>query len=133
MPAKYPSPDDSRYCDYLSNRGALKAFIRKYYLRNVLKHVLGKAIDFGCGAGTLLSRLPPGSAGFEINEACVDYCSGKGLRVSRYDPAAPGIELVYGELWAEVTPREKGNLRIESPEGEGYVEVIGTKFHVEYR
>ena len=58
---------------------------------------------------------------------------GSQLRVSRYDPAAPGIELVYGELWAEVTPREKGNLRIESPEGEGYVEVIGTKFHVEYR
>jgi len=58
---------------------------------------------------------------------------GSQIMINRSDLAAPSVMLVYGELWAEVTPREKGRLRFESAESEGSVEVIGTKFHLEYR
>ena len=58
---------------------------------------------------------------------------GSQVMINREEMTAPGIMLVYGELWAEITPREKGHLRFESPEGEGAAEVIGTKLHVEYR
>ena len=58
---------------------------------------------------------------------------GSQLMINRLDLSAPSVMLVYGELWAEVTPRDKGRLRFESAEGEGSVEVIGTKFHLEYR
>jgi hypothetical protein len=58
---------------------------------------------------------------------------GSQVMINRSDLAAPSVMLVYGELWAEVTPREKGRLRFESAESEGSVEVIGTKFHLEYR
>ena len=55
------------------------------------------------------------------------------VMVNRADADHPSVMLIYGELWAEVTPRDRGNLRFESPEGEGFVEVIGTKLHLEYR
>lgn len=58
---------------------------------------------------------------------------GSQIMINRSDLAAPSVMLVYGELWAEVTPRDKGRLRFESAEREGSVEVIGTKFHLEYR
>jgi hypothetical protein len=58
---------------------------------------------------------------------------GSQIRINQADLAAPSVMLVYGELWAEVTPRDKGRLRFESAELEGAIEVIGTKFHLEYR
>jgi hypothetical protein len=45
-------------------------------------------MDFGCGAGLLMARLPQGSIGLEINEASVRYCRDAGLDVRLYDPAA---------------------------------------------
>ncbi|MEK7467795.1 MAG: zf-HC2 domain-containing protein [Planctomycetota bacterium] len=58
---------------------------------------------------------------------------GSQMMFNRSDLSGPSVMLVYGELWAEVTPRDKGRLRFESAESEGSVEVIGTKFHLEYR
>ena len=58
---------------------------------------------------------------------------GTQVMINRADPRNPSVMLVYGEIWAEVTPRKEGNLRFESPEGEGSAEVIGTKLHLEYR
>ncbi|MCE9583913.1 MAG: zf-HC2 domain-containing protein [Planctomycetes bacterium] len=58
---------------------------------------------------------------------------GSQVMINRQEMAEPSLMLVYGELWAEVTPRDKGHVRFESPEGEGFVEVLGTKLHVEYR
>jgi ferric-dicitrate binding protein FerR (iron transport regulator) len=58
---------------------------------------------------------------------------GSQLRINQQDKDNPNVQLVYGELWAEVTPRDRGHLRIESPQGEGFVEVLGTRLHVEYR
>jgi hypothetical protein len=57
-------------------------------LARTVSYVKGATIDFGCGAGLLLARLPPGSIGIEINEASVRYCRDAGLDVRLYDPAA---------------------------------------------
>lgn len=62
------------YFEYLRNRSVIRSFVRHFYLNNILKWVRGKSIDYGCGAGELLSRLPHDSIGFEINPVAVKYC-----------------------------------------------------------
>src|SRR5678816_183734 len=74
------------YLNYLVNRGKFRKFIRRFYLEDILRECKGTTIDFGCGAGELLSLLPEGSVGFEINPAAVRYCNSKGLHVTLYDP-----------------------------------------------
>lgn len=55
------------------------------------------------------------------------------MMINRSGIKEPSLMLVYGKLWIEATPREEGHLNVETPEGEGFVEVVGTKFQVEYR
>jgi hypothetical protein len=74
------------YIAYQVNRSALRKFIRKIYLNNILKYNSGKAIDFGSGAGELLGKLPEGSIGLEINDAAVKYCRNLKLNVELYNP-----------------------------------------------
>lgn len=59
---------------------------RQIYTKNVLKYVKGKTIDFGCGTGELMSMLPQGSIGFDINESTVEYCRIHNLNVELYNP-----------------------------------------------
>ena len=75
------------YFEYLRNRGSIRKFIRTFYLRDIRNYCKGKTIDFGCGTGELLARLPAGSAGFEINPVAVEFCKSQGLDVRLYDPA----------------------------------------------
>ena len=77
---------DKEYVEYQAQRSWLRKLIRQFYLKQVLKHVEGEAIDFGCGIGELLAKLPNGSVGFEINKEAVKYCKKKGLQVRYYDP-----------------------------------------------
>lgn len=63
-----------------------RRIIRNFYLNHHVKLTKGKSIDFGCGAGLLLSRLPQGSLGLEINQAAVDYCLENGLNAKLYEP-----------------------------------------------
>jgi len=49
------------------SRHPFRRFVKNFYLRNVLRDVRGATIDFGCGAGQLLAKLPPGSVGLELN------------------------------------------------------------------
>jgi 2-polyprenyl-3-methyl-5-hydroxy-6-metoxy-1,4-benzoquinol methylase len=56
------------------------------YFRNILKHVRGRALDYGCGAGELLKLLPVGSSGTEISEHAIAYCRKQGLDVARSIP-----------------------------------------------
>jgi len=79
---------DSDYMLYQMERGFFRRFIRGFYLDNILKYVNGRAIDFGCGIGALLARLPEGSIGLEINKSSVDYCRNIGLNAKLYDPDA---------------------------------------------
>lgn len=81
---------DKDYTEYQHNRSWLRKRIRRIYLRHVLLYVKGKTIDLGCGVGELLTMLPSGSVGFEINEATVRYCRGMGLPVTLYDPFSDG-------------------------------------------
>ena len=71
----------------LKERGTIRKTIRKIYLNHILKYVKDKAIDFGCGAGELLSELAPGSTGFDVNPEIVEYCVNNKLDVRLYDPA----------------------------------------------
>lgn len=77
---------DSDYLEYQLNRNPIRKFIRHFYLNNVLKYVLGKTVDLGCGAGELLGKLPTGSIGLEINPAAVKHCCNNGLEAILYNP-----------------------------------------------
>lgn len=59
----------------------LRAFIKGFYLRRMLRMLEGPTLDFGCGAGQLLQRLPPGSAGIELNPHLVKHLCSRGLTV----------------------------------------------------
>ena len=88
------------YKDYQLNRSCFRKLIRRAYLKNVLKYVVGKAIDFGCGVGELLQVLPPGSVGFEINEEAVKHCRSAGLDVRLYKPEIDRYN------FEDISPRE---------------------------
>ncbi len=70
----------------LKKRSLLRQYIRNIYLNSALKLTTGKTIDFGCGIGEMLQRLPAGSIGLEINESTVDHCKQKMLNVQPYNP-----------------------------------------------
>jgi hypothetical protein len=56
--------------------------------------VKGKAIDFGCGIGELLTKLPEGSIGYDINESTVSYCKKNNLPVFLYKPDLDNYEFI---------------------------------------
>lgn len=86
---------DARYAaeQLRRSRHPLRRLVKGFYLRNILRHVSGPSIDFGCGAGQLLERLPEGSIGLEVNPALVEALQARRLNVIRYDPAADGLSL----------------------------------------
>jgi SAM-dependent methyltransferase len=55
--------------------------VKHFYLQSILRDVRGPTIDFGCGAGQLLARLPAGSVGFEVNPYLIDSLRNAGLSV----------------------------------------------------
>lgn len=81
------------YLNYQTNRSWLRKTIRKVYLWQVRRHVVGKAIDFGCGVGEHLAQFPAGSVGLEVNEATVKYCRSRGMNVEIYNPEADNYDL----------------------------------------
>lgn len=81
------------YTDYQTNRGALRRWVRGFYLRSAVAQLKGPTIDFGCGIGELLARLPQGSTGLEINPATVRHCRARGLDVVHYDADNDGWTL----------------------------------------
>lgn len=80
-----PITYDERYTRYQTDRSILRKLIRRGYLRSACKQLQGPTLDFGCGIGELLERLPPGSAGLEYNKQTVEYCRARGLKVAWYD------------------------------------------------
>jgi SAM-dependent methyltransferase len=84
-----PSPYNESYLQYqVRPRSRLRLLMREWYLSAVIRHIDGPAIDFGCGAGDLLCRLPQGSLGLDVNPAAVQHCREKGLQAILYDAAA---------------------------------------------
>lgn len=89
---------DARYAErQLSRaRNPLRRLIKGFYLRDLMREVRGPAIDFGCGAGQILARLPAGSVGLEVNATLVEALRDGGLNVQLYDPEAD--RLTFGAL-----------------------------------
>jgi SAM-dependent methyltransferase len=73
------------------SRHPLRSVIKRFYLDNVLRDAVGPTIDFGCGAGQLLARLPPGSVGLEINPFLVAELQKQGLDAMLYDAEDDGF------------------------------------------
>jgi len=75
------------YTSLLINKSRIRAHIRrKYYIKNILRFVKGKTIDFGCGVGEVLKYLPTGSIGLDPDQSSIEYCRRKKLNVYFYDP-----------------------------------------------
>jgi SAM-dependent methyltransferase len=74
-------------------RNPLRRFIKNLYLDNILRDVEGATLDFGCGTGQLLARLPKGSMGIEINPFLVDELKRRSLDVIKYEPDSNGFSL----------------------------------------
>lgn len=68
------------------SRNPLRRLVKGFYLRDLLKDVVGPTIDFGCGAGQLLARLPEKSIGLEVNAALVKHLRAEGKNVQLYIP-----------------------------------------------
>jgi SAM-dependent methyltransferase len=74
-------------------RNPFRQRIKSWYIARVLRHVEGKAVDLGCGAGQILERLPAGSLGIEVNPFLVEDLTQRGLRVMRAAESAGGFDL----------------------------------------
>jgi SAM-dependent methyltransferase len=84
---------DSGYTDYQRQRSWLRRQVRRAYLASAASKLQGPTLDFGCGVGELLSRLPAGSMGVEYNPVSVEYCRARGLDVAYYDGFADNWSL----------------------------------------
>lgn len=71
----------------------VRRFVKSFYLRNILGDVRGPTIDFGCGAGQLLERLPPGSMGLEVNPYLIKRLLSAGLTVHQAQGDLSDFEL----------------------------------------
>lgn len=76
---------DESYTKYQTGRSAWRQWVRDHYLKAAASYAIGPSLDFGCGAGELLGRLPGGSMGIEYNRATVERCQCRGLHVEWYD------------------------------------------------
>jgi SAM-dependent methyltransferase len=84
--ANTPTDKYDGYTDLLISRNSLRAYIRRnFYLKNILRFVEGKTIDFGCGVGEVLKYLPSGSIGLDPDKTSIKYCQNKNLNVKFYD------------------------------------------------
>lgn len=84
---------DQAYTAYQTGRSRWRQWIRDYYLKIAASYAIGPSLDFGCGIGELLQRLPKQSLGIEYNRSTVDYCQQMGLNVVWYDGFADDFSL----------------------------------------
>ncbi len=84
---------DAAYTAYQLRRSWLRRQVRRAYLASAARKLKGATLDFGCGIGELLARLPAGSMGVEYNPASVAFCRGQGLDVMPYDGFADNWSL----------------------------------------
>ncbi|MFL0799718.1 MAG: class I SAM-dependent methyltransferase [Agarilytica sp.] len=67
------------YFNYLKQRSLLGLLYRRGWLYPRLsRHLVGKALDIGCGIGDML-RARKNTVGVDINDETVAYCKGLGL------------------------------------------------------
>lgn len=87
------------YAQYLAQKTFFQKFIRRnFFINNILKHIKGATIDFGCGVGDILRFLPVNSIGLEINDVVIDICKKNGLNVTKYDAIADNFNFTGIEI-----------------------------------
>jgi hypothetical protein len=95
---------DNAYADrqIARRRNPLRRVIKGFYVRHMLRHVRGRTIDLGFGAGHLLERLPAGSLGLEVNPRLVEHARTAGLNAALYDATAeqPLLDVVQPNNYA---------------------------------
>ena len=86
---------DQAYADeqLARSQSPLRRTIKAAYLKSALREVRGATVDFGCGAGQLLEKLPAGSLGLEVNPALIEILANKGLKAAYYDALADNFSL----------------------------------------
>ncbi len=91
---------DEDYTRYQLQRGRLRKLVRHLYLQAACSRLEGPTVDFGCGVGELLRRLPAGSIGLEINPVSVQHCVTQGLDARWYDAEQDGwsLQLLSADL-----------------------------------
>src|SRR5438270_12438866 len=80
------------------SRHPLRRLIKKFYLDRVLRELRGPTIDFGCGAGQLLARLPADSVGLEVNPHLVQALQQAGMNARLYDAYSADFSLSQVEV-----------------------------------
>ena len=80
------------------SRHPLRRLIKKFYLDRVLRELRGPTIDFGCGAGQLLARLPADSVGLEVNPHLVQALQQAGMNARLYDAYSDDFSLSQLEV-----------------------------------
>ena len=95
--AASPQPEFDRHYaaeQLRRSRHPLRSLIKGFYLRNMVRDVRGPTIDFGCGAGQLLARLPAGSVGLEVNPHLIQALRSAGLTVHQAHATMRDFELM---------------------------------------
>ena len=70
----------------LISKSPIRSHIRReLYIKNILRFVRGKTIDFDCKVGEVLKFLPPGSMGLDTNKMSIQYCQDNNLNAKFYD------------------------------------------------
>lgn len=71
--------DHVNYFEYLRNRSHLGLLYRLLLLYpRLVRHVLGRVLDVGCGIGDFLA-FRPGTVGVDVNPHAVEWCRRRGL------------------------------------------------------
>lgn len=120
------------YTHYQLDRSRARKFVRQLYLDSAVRQLRGPTVDFGCGVGELLRRLPAGSIGLEINPVSVEHCRQQGLDARVYDgdadhwalgvlDSAPGLQsLVVSHVLEHLErPMDKLNRLLHACNGLG--------------
>lgn len=76
---------DQQYTRYQINRSWPRKLLRKIYLASAVSQLNGATVDLGCGIGDLLTCLPAGSIGLDVNPTSIAYCRDRGLNACVYD------------------------------------------------
>jgi len=77
------------------SRSPWRNLIKSLYLARTLAHIDGPTLDYGCGAGQLLARLPAGSAGLEVNPGLIHHLRAQSLSVTQASGADEDLDLSW--------------------------------------
>jgi SAM-dependent methyltransferase len=73
--------DEKQYFEYLTARNKLSILVRRYFIKDLVRHFQGNVLDVGCGIGEFLAHYQY-SIGVDINHYVVDYCRKEGFSCS---------------------------------------------------